>query len=219
MSIALATLVGRLEAAAPQRNGLPADYEQVARDAVAQLGSDVPVISSAPLAIVPGQSTYDLPADFGQMIALELFATASGVDMTTGFLVAGVGALATTERLYVEGDTLRIEPTPTYSATRTLRYAGGYALVNDAYPRLTENGARIALLYAQHLVLMAQAADAAAAGWKYQIGDEMVDRSQHGNAVQKAADSVLKQYLSAVTQLKGYGQRARYDVAGAAAWA
>jgi hypothetical protein len=69
------------------------------------------------------------------------------------------------------------------------------------------------------MALMAQAGDAAGSAWKYQIGDEMVDRSQHGKAVREQADGALKQYQLAVQQLRGYGQRARGDMRGSAAWA
>lgn len=205
MSISLALLTARLQSMVPPRNGSPADYEQVVRDAVAQLGSDVPIITSAKIAIVAGQADYDLPADFLFLIELESLILA-----LTAWRI---------EHAFAEGNTLRFAPTPEYSVERTLRYAAGYALEDGAYPRLTENGARIALLYAAHLALMAQAADAAAGAWKYQIGDEMVDRSQHGRAVSEQAGGALKQYQAAVAQLRGYGQRARLSGAGGAAWA
>lgn len=216
MSISLALLTARLQSMAPPRNGLPADYEQLVRDAVAQLGRDVPIITSAEIVIIAGQATYDLPADFLFLIELE---SAVG----NAYLGGGGGIVALTawqsERALVEGDTLRLAPTPVYGMARTLRYAAGYAITDGAYSRLSENGARIALLYATHLALMAQAADAAAGAWKYQIGDEMVDRSQHGRAVNEQAGGALKQYQSAVAQLRGYGQRARMSGAGGAVWA
>lgn len=217
MSVALATLVTRLQAQTPQRNGQPADYEQVVRDAVTQLGRDVPVVASTPLAIVAGTERYALPADFVRLIDVESVATVSGVNLTTGRLLA-MPLRDVAEQIYIEGDEVRIAPTPVYSATRTLRYGAGYTLATGVYPRLTEHGARLALLYGQHLALMAQAADAAAAGWKYQIGDEMVDRSQHGRALREAAESVLTQYTLAVRQLRGYGQRGRYGEMGEPAW-
>ncbi len=217
MSIALVSLAQRLEMAVPQRNGQPADYEQVAQDAVLQLGRDVPIVTSVAISVVAGQATYALPADFLSLIGLETAGLVGNVYLGGDGIVALSGGRQ--ERIYIEGDMLRLEPTPTYAAERTLRYAAGYALVAGAYPRLTENGARFALLYATHLALMAQAADATAGAWKYQIGDEMVDRSQHGKAVREQADSALKQYRSAVQQLRGYGQRARGDIRGDTLWA
>lgn len=217
MSIALASLTARLQAAAPQRNGQPADYEQLVQDAVMQLGRDVPIVTSTAISVVPGQANYALPVDFLSLIELETMGVVGDVYLGGGGIVALPAGRS--ERAYIEGDVLRLETPPTYAATRTLRYAAGYALVDGVYARLTENGARLALLYAAHLALMAQAADAAGSAWKYQIGDEMVDRSQHGKAVREQADSALKQYLSAVQQLRGYGQRARGDVRGGALWA
>lgn len=217
MSVQLATLAARLERAVPRRNGQPDDYDQLVQDAVAQLGRDVPMISSATLTIVAGTEAYTLPADFQIFIGLDPLATPGGVNLSSGRIMVVPGDF--TERVYVEGDKIRFELAPTYSASRLLRYGAGYTLVQGAWARLSENGARIALMYAQHLALMAQAADAATGAWKYQIGDEMVDKSKAGSALSDQADGFHKQYQAAVRQLRGYGQTARYGSTGEAAWA
>jgi len=64
VSIALTVLVARLQNAVPQRNGAPADYSRLVQDAVQQLGQDVPIITTATLAVVAGTATYTLPDDF-----------------------------------------------------------------------------------------------------------------------------------------------------------
>lgn len=211
MAIALATLSARLLAMVPAVNGQPASYDQVVKDAVAQFGADIPLHCSATISVVNGTATYALPADFAMLIQLEAVSKEATVNMTTGELVAGRldGAR---ERIYIEGSNLRIEPTPTYTIDRTLRYAGFYQLAADSYARLTENGARIAMLYAQHLALSAQAGVAGGGGWKYQIGDESVDKSNAGRALGEQATRLYEQYQVALRPFRrSAGGRAQYD--------
>lgn len=217
MSVDLDALILRLEQSVPPRNGQPADYQQIVQDAVAQFGADVPEMRNVTLPIVAGTADYDLPADFSFLVELEpVWADRAGASVhpITGKLYAwGAGD----ERVWVEGTTLRLSPTPTYTMGRTLRYAASYALTNATYERLTENGARVALLYAQYLATMAQAGQASQSAWRYQIGDEVIDKSRLGDAVRGAAEGYYKQYLAAVQRLKGYGMRA-LSPAGSAAW-
>jgi hypothetical protein len=201
MGVALATLAARLEDKGAGPDGF--DYEQAVVDAVAQLSQDAPIVTSATLAIVSGTASYALPADFLFVIDLPALATSDNVLLSDG----GIVPLATDweERWYVEGDQVRFEPTPAYTLTRTLRYAAGHVLAEGAWPRLTENGARIALLYAQYLALQAKAQAAGDGGWRYRIGDEEVDKSRLGSALLEQAKGAMAGYAAAVRQLKGYG--------------
>jgi hypothetical protein len=210
VSVALSTLAARLTAAVPVKYGQPADYNQLVKDAIAQLSQDVPIVTSTDLAIVSGTASYTLPTDFLFVISLASL-TAPGQGVIIGASLVPVPQ-SFSERYYIEGDQIRFVPTPTYTVARTLRYAACHVL-NAAvvYPRLTENGARIAMLYAQHLALSAQAAVGGAAAWKYSIGDEMVDKSRAGTALMEQADGLLKQYQQAIRGLKGTGMRAQYD--------
>lgn len=204
MGISLSTLVARLQGLAPALNGAPGDYGQLVQDAVAQLSGDVPMTKTAALAIVSGQAAYDLPSDFRFLISLERVARPDGLIIgNTGLIPVS----ASFEESYdIEGNRIVFTPTPTYSLSRTLRYGAGHVLDgSQIYQRLSENGARIALLYGQYLVLLAQANAMAPAGWKYQIGDEMVDKSSQSGKVREQADGLLKQYQLAVKPLKGYG--------------
>ncbi|MGD9729962.1 MAG: hypothetical protein AB7R40_22195 [Nitrospiraceae bacterium] len=206
MGVSLATLEARLTALVPALNGVPADYEQLAKDAVDQLSTDVPMTKMMQLAVVSGTAAYDLPADFRFLISLE------GIRRPDGIIIGNSGLIpvsSTWEEYYdVEGNRIVFTPTPTYSLSRAVRYGAGHVLDgSEIYPRLTENGARIALLYGQHLALMAQANTVAPAGWKYQIGDEMVDKSGQAGKLREQADGLLKQYQSAVKPLKGYGMQ------------
>lgn len=204
MGVSLATMALRLERLVPALNGVPDDYDRLVKDAVEQISSDVPMTKTMALAMVSGTAVYDLPSDFRFLISLESLARPGGVIIGNGGLIPVASAFE--EHYDVEGNRIVFTPTPTYSLSRTLRYGAGHVLDgNESYPRLTENGARIALLYAQHLALMAQANTVAPAGWKYQIGDEMVDKSGQSGKLREQADGLLEQYQAAVKPLKGYG--------------
>ena len=219
MGVALMTMVTRLQAVVPVRNGAPADYTQVVKDAVMQLSADAPIVTSATLAIVAGTASYALPADFLFQIALEpLHQVGVGVYQGGSGKLIAAGVLEMPEILYWEGATLRLEPTPTYTADRVLRYAAQHVLAGGSYARLTENGARIALLYAQYLALVEQANVMAPAAWKYSIGDESVDKSAQGRALVEQANALLASYRNAISGLRPLGDRARYTTEGAALW-
>lgn len=207
MGVALADLVARLEAAVAGPDGF--DYEQAVVDAVAQLSQDAPMVSATTLAIVSGTSTYALPADFLFVIELPGLAAADNVLLSDG----GIVPLATgwQERWYIEGDHVRFDPTPAYSLTRTLRYGAQHVLAEGVWPRLSENGARIALLYAQYLALQAKAQAAAATAWKYSIGDESVDKSGQSKALMEQAKLALAEYERAAARLRPLGDRTQFS--------
>ena len=205
MTIAIATLADRLQRAVPARNGVPSDYERLAQDAVQQLSQDVPVITAASIQVTAGQATYELPTDF--LFEIEL----GGALSSGGIIVADNGLIPVgagwEETHYVEGDTLRLDPVPTYTTTRTLRYAAQYVPTNGVYPRLSENGARVAMLYGQYLALLEQANAVAGDGWAYKIGDESVDKRGQGASIQAQASAALTNYQNALRPLQGYGSR------------
>lgn len=205
-------LIRRLKAAVPAVNSVPSDtdYAQMVADAVGQLSADAPILRMAEISVVAGTATYALPSDCGGVIELVPMPTLGGVAISTMLIPLPIGF---NETWLVEGATLRIVPTPAYTATRMLRYSAVHVLDSgNDYPMLTEPMARVALLYGQYLALARQAAAAAAAGgWKYQIGDESVDKTQAGAGVQKLAEARLEAYQRAAGQLSGgYGSMARY---------
>lgn len=215
MTVALSELVNRLQAAVPPRDDVPsaADYAQHVKDAVLQLAQDVPLPRTAELAVVHGMATYDLPADFLFLIELPSLCHPAGLLVSANGLVP----VPTTwqERYEIRDGQITFYPTPTYTATRCLRYAACYALSGDPgseqYASLNQHGARLALLYAQYLALTQQASAVAGDGWRYQIGDEMVDKSNQGKGLMSQADSLLQQYRRAVQQQKGYGSRSHME--------
>lgn len=205
MTIAIAVLADRLQRAAPARNGVPSDYERLAQDAVLQLSQDVPVITAATIQVTAGQATYDLPSDFLYEIELAGLPVQGGVIVSNGGLIPMGDSWQETH--YIEGATLRFDPVPAYSTTRTLRYAAQHVAANGVYPRLSENGARVAMLYGQYLALLEQANATAGDGWAYKIGDESVDKRGQGAAIQQQAGVALSNYQNAIRPLQGYGSR------------
>ncbi len=210
MGISLLTLVERLERTLPQRDGVPADYSRLIRDAVGQLGTDIPIVTSATINIVAGTAAYALPADFLGLIELCALPVYGGTAVTSGGLVP-VGVAGWQEYFYIEGDTIRFDPVPAYTAARTLRYSAGYSLSNGAFSRLSENGARMALLYAQYLGLSEQAAAVAGDGFKFTIGDESYDKSTQSAGIRSAAQAALANYQNAVKPMKGYATTYRQN--------
>lgn len=207
--ISLAFLIKRLQTAVPESNGVPEDYEQLVKDAVTKLGEDVPLLCTATLSIVKGTASYTLPDDFLFMIEMPCLSGTNGVIVGNNGLIPLAADYS--EDYTIAGNQVTFSPTPTYTTSRDYRYAATYALVNGAYPRLTQNGARVALLYAQHLALMEQATPAAGKGWKYQIGDEMVDKSNQGTKLRDQADGFLTRYADEIKRLNNRaGSTARY---------
>ena len=180
---------------------------QVVEDAVEQLSQDVPIQTSTTLSVVSGQATYALPVDFLFLIELPALVSSDNVLLSDGGIIPI--ATAWEERWYIEGDVIRFEPTPSYTLTRSLRYAARHVLVNGVWPRLSENAARIALLYGRYLAMQQQAASLAEGGWRYKIGDEEIDKSRQGSAMLEQVNATLESYRAAVRQLQGYGSMHR----------
>ena len=210
MSASLVVMANTLRAAAPAKNDVPGDYGELVRNAVAQISQDLPIVRMVDISVTPGVATYTLPPDFVLFIALTGMVTASGGSVLVGGSQLVAIAPGYQEDVRVEGDQLIIYPTPQYTAVRSLRYGACHVLDESfMYPRLSDNGVRIALLYARYLVLMEQA-NTMSDGWMYQIGDEKVDKKGQGAAMQQQAQAVLQQYKNAVGGLKGYGIRFKY---------
>lgn len=211
MSVSLATLVARLTALVPASNSIPssAQYQQCVEDAVADFSLRKPNRKVATISVVSGTATYALPSDFVREIDFELL-----IAMADNLLITATGLIpldADFDEYYTyAGGNLTIYPTPTYTADRDLHYASGHVLNNsNAYPDISAMDATIVMLYAQALALGIQANVAAQSGWKYQIGDEMVDKSGLGSKLREQASHLQKQYEDAIAKAAGsvYGVR------------
>ena len=220
MSIALGDLVSRLQADVPARDGVPAlaQYEYAIKDAVADYSRRNPMTLIASLAVVSGTATYNLPADFLYLIQLDLLVSADGVLHTADGLIPT--AASWTEFYTINGQTITFVPTPTYTMTRTYRYAAAHVLDDDdEYPYLTDENCAILILKAQALALRRQAFSLITSGSgeivEYAIGDERVKKSSPSERLNAAASALEAQYLEQVQRAIGTtGSRARFTANG-----
>lgn len=208
MAVSLGSLVTRLQALAPAQDGLPSEggYMQCVKDAVLQLAQDAPRRVTAELSVISGTANYLMPDGFLFLIDWsELRADGVMID-ARGIIPLPDGRWR--ERVTVSDGVLTIYPTPGYTMLRTYRYAGVHVLTgepgSEAYATLNENAARVALLYATYLVLTQQAQAAAGQAWRYQIGDEMVDKSRLGDVRMAAAQAALQGYQAALRAVKSW---------------
>lgn len=200
MAVSLASLVSKLRNAAPARDGVPDNqaYQQCVEDAVADFGRRKPAQKIVTLSIVSGTAEYDLPADFGRLVTMESLATTDGE-----IIISDAGIIpideSWEERFTVAGLHITFYPTPFYTRGRDLWYQSVHVLdANESYPDLTSEDAQIVLLYAQSLALGTIANSTAGTGWKYQIGDEMVDKSGLGKGLREQSDWFEAKYLKAI---------------------
>jgi hypothetical protein len=178
VSVSLSTLMTRLEAAVPAVSSVPsqAQYQQCVEDAVADLSERKPNQKVYSISIVSGTGDYTLPTDFVRPVLLESLMATSGVWITATGLIPVSADVA--EIYTYAGQTLTITPTPSYTASRRLWYAAGHVLnSSNAYPDMTTSEAALALLKAQALALGLLGMASGSSGWKYSIGDEVVDKS------------------------------------------
>ena len=210
MSTALASLVARLTTAVPAQKSVPSSgqYQQCCEDAAADYAERRPNQKVATISVVSGTAAYALPSDFLRQIRFEPLNGSEGVLVVSAGLIA---LDADFDEIYTfAGEYLTIAPTPMYTAPRELLYAAGHVLNSSgAYPDLSAADARIVLIKAQALAIDLQANVAAQSGWKYQIGDEMVDKSGLAGKYRDQAAYLLKQYEDAILKAAGsvYGQR------------
>lgn len=212
MTISLGALVGIVTRDVPQRNGVPG-LEQViqkVKDATAEVSRRAGLVKVATLTMVPGQATYNLPADFVKMIQLESPASPDGV------IVSGQGLIPVSagwqERWTIAAGRITFYPTPAYSLARDLEYRAGYVLDDEEmYPDMSEDVAALVRLKAQAECLHLQATDASKEAWQYQIGDERVSKERLAGELRAQADALEKQYEKALAAHVGtVGLRAEY---------
>ena len=209
MSMTLAALVAKVTAAVPTRNGAPSadQYEGCVQDAAEDLSARKSHQKVVTLSIVAGTGSYALPSDFLRAIRIEALLATDGV------LISDVGLIpvdAAWEELYTyAGQTLTITPTPVYTTSRRLLYVAGHVLDGaEAYPDMTTQEGALVALKAQALALGLQANAALREGWKYQIGDEMVDKAELAAGFSKQAAALDEVYRRAVLAAVGpYGSR------------
>lgn len=200
MSVALSTMISRLQSDVAARNGLPSStqYEQCVKDAVADFSRRAPMQKVATINVVSGTAGYALPDGFSKLLRFT-----GALNPQTGVLNTAAGLIPVDasfkERVMVQGAQLVIYPTPAYTMARDLWYAAAYVLdVTNVYADMTDEAAAIVMLKAQALALMLQAHQAAKEGWLYSIGDESVSKVSLPENLRNASKFADAQYLESV---------------------
>lgn len=224
MSVDLASLIQQLERAVVARDGIPSDdqYEESIKDAVLDFAGRAPLMKEGTLSIVSGTSTYALASDYHSGFALQ-----SLLSSDSNALVTDQGIVAVSdefkERLYVSGNTLTIEPEPTYTTDRIYFYNAVLLLsvvsAEEVYADMTQDQKRIILLKARSICLGLQADKAAQEAWQYSVEGERVAKEQLATRLQAQSDKLAGQYLEAIKSSGsgsgiGRGVRAQYTASG-----
>lgn len=199
----LSELTARLESNVPAMDSIPsaAQYQQAVIDALADYSTRCPAMRVTDLAITSGTASYNLPADFVRYVGLEALSGPDGMLITDGGIIPGAGINA--EQITVSDSTLTLYPTPGYSATRRLTYAGGIITDGSSYS-LTERQADLVLKRAAMDCLTIMANAAARQAWQYQLGDERVSKEQLAEELRAQAAELERQYLAGtITQRSG----------------
>lgn len=200
MSIALDDLIAELTEDVPAVDGVPSteQYENAVKDAVKAFSERCGRVRQGSLAIVPGTATYDLPADFLEMVSLDSLVYDGGVMHSAQGLIPVPSAWE--EEWYIGNGQITFYPTPTYTLTRYFRYKAGWVetVIDDdydntyEYARMTEREKRIVLLRAQAIALTKVAN--VSSGMKYSLGAVSVDNSGTAEGYLADAKSFTDQF-------------------------
>jgi len=213
MSILLSDLVERLAADVPAEDSVPSNtqYEKAVQDAIRDFSEQCGLVQISTLNIVPGTATYDLPADFLKMIALESFASADGV------LISAQGLIPISanweEQHTIRNGQITFYPTPTFTMARELRYKAAWigtdieaddsVAADTDYETMSEREARIVLLKAQANALEKQSNALSGQTLKYSLGAVSVDKGSTIEEKRRKADSFNDEYLAACDKYNG----------------
>jgi len=213
MSILLSDLVERLAVDVPAEDSVPSNtqYEKAVQDAIRDFSEQCGLVQISTLNIVPGTATYDLPADFLKMIALESFASADGV------LISAQGLIPISanweEQHTIRNGQITFYPTPTFTMARELRYKAAWigtdieaddsVAADTDYETMSEREARIVLLKAQANALEKQSNALSGQTLKYSLGAVSVDKGSTIEEKRRKADSFNDEYLAACDKYNG----------------
>jgi len=213
MSILLSDLVERLAADVPAEDSVPSNmqYEKAVQDAVRDFSERCGLEQIAELSIVPGTATYDLPADYLKMIALESFASADGV------LISAQGLIPISanweEQHTIRNGQITFYPTPTFTMAREMQYKAAWVgtdieaddsvAADTDYETMSEREARIVLLKAQAIAIGKQANALSGQTLKYSLGAVSVDKGSTIEEKRRKVDAFNDEYLAACEKYNG----------------
>ncbi len=187
MSIALADLVTRLQGEVPAQDSTPSatQYNDAVKDAVHAYNGRIGRRKYAEIAVTSGTAVYALPADF--MKVIELISV--GAAVAGGVLINHTGIIPVsstwTEEHTIAGRSITFIPTPAYTLSRYLWYKAGHVLSgtspDEEYADMLDYEVSVIMLKAQAIAWRLVGTKASRTkGWKYQIGDVMIDKSNVG---------------------------------------
>lgn len=204
MSIALATLVTRLQGHVPAANGRPTstEYENAIKDAVSDFNNRVGIRRRATLTMVSGTATYNLPSDFHSLIEFSTLPTFNGAlaISSDGLIPLASGTGLTAEEYEVIGQQITIYPTPGYSGTRYLWYKAGHYLDGSSnYPIMTEADVAIIMLKARASAWRFYGEGNSGESMSYSFGSVRVDKKPTaGSSVADRAKGLETEYEDAI---------------------
>jgi len=230
MSILVNDLIAQLTDDIPARNGTPSSnqYRRMVSEAAEDFSRRCGRIKAGMLNIVAQTATYDLPDDFVSLIRILQLAPRYGrtsrtldvdptpsmgyAEMYEGIINSASGIIpmdATfTEKWTVINKQITFYPTPVYTLTRVFYYKSGWIIqgdddYTDEFIDMTGDESRIMMLEAKALCVGLQRNKMAADGWKYQIGDEQMDKTQQPTALKELQADLEAKYLAAVERYNG----------------
>lgn len=210
MAVSLADLVTELQGLVPAQDSTPstAQYQKAVKDAVHAFNDKAGRKKLHTMSVVSNDATYTLPDDFLKVISWEPL---TGM-VHNGVIIGETGIIpmndprSFSEKYTIAGLTLTIHPTPTYNTSRYLWYKAGFVLDDDEiYQDMTQREASIIIEKAQGNAWRVVGGRTARGGWKYQIGDVMIDKSNLNNALagwisgyDKEFEDRIKAYIGTV---------------------
>jgi hypothetical protein len=207
VSQSLVELTARLEADVPAQDDspTPTQYETAVLDAVHAFNELYGVNRLHEFATVPGQADYALPADFSQIIRLEPLLVSGAVAITPDALIP-MPQDGLRETVMVRGLTLSLYPAPAYSITRRLWYRAVHVLEEETavFPYLTPAEVSVIMLKAQaNAWRLICGRVSRSEGWKYQMGDVMIDKTKVGEALSGWVGRLDGEFEERVKRLRG----------------
>lgn len=208
MAVALADLTARLDVALPSLTAPQAT--SAVKSAIGAFSNKAGMVKRQAISVVAGTATYDLADDFISLIRMEGLTAMGDVWIQgDGTIIPSAGNV--TEKVTIAGRSITFVPTPQYTTTRYVWYRAGYIAIDGTYNDLTEEMAEIVMVKAQANGLRLLATSNSTDGWKYSIGDVMVDKSNLARGLRESAGELDKEFEAMVKAFVGpVGVRATY---------
>lgn len=231
MSVSLSSLVSRLAALIPTRDGIPtsSQQEQAIVDAVAALSSRLPMTKQTTLTLTAGTNSYSLPDGCLFLIRLQYpdasrvpyrysnsgYGCGTAYSTSDGLVAVQPYRRITRDDYTIVGQTITFTPPALQAGDYTLRYGAAHVLEGDGdtYADMDEAFAAVVVLKAQADVLRLQAAQAAqdADVTGYEQGDVSIelDGGKGNKALLTQASALDSEYERRVMHMQGaQGMRA-----------